>query len=146
MRFQGHRRRRQEDDCYSNNKTSNGSNIHQLKSAILISRASLSEVRGVGDMPRAMPWAMPRVMPWDMPLALPLAFPVFISSPQSPFMQSADARTSSPLCKRQRHNIRDASGKLVSKHIMSLEFMCRYIDWRKSRLAMLPSTRKRDRG
>ena len=55
MRFQGHRRRRQEDDCYSNNKTSNGSNIHQLKSAILISRASLSEVRGVGDMPRAMP-------------------------------------------------------------------------------------------
>ena len=61
-------------------------------------------------------------------------------------MQSADASTSSPLCKRQRHNSRDASGELVSKHIMSPEFICRYIDWRKSRLAMLPSTRKRDRG
>ena len=69
-----------------------------------------------------------------------------MSTPQSPFMQSADASTSSPLCKRQRHNSRDASGKLVSKHIMSPEFICRYIDWRKSRLAMLPSTRKRDRG
>ena len=38
MRFQGHRRRRhwQEDDGYSNNKRSNGSNTHPLKSAILI--------------------------------------------------------------------------------------------------------------
>ncbi len=46
MRFQGHRRRRQEDDGYSNNnKRSNGSNTHPLKSAILISRASRSEVR-----------------------------------------------------------------------------------------------------
>ena len=64
MRFQGHRRRRQEDDGYSNNKRSNGSNTHPLKSAILISRASRSEVRGVtvGDTPRAMPW-VPRVMP-----------------------------------------------------------------------------------
>jgi hypothetical protein len=52
----------------------------------------------------------------------------------------------SPICKRQRHNFRDASGKLVSKHIMSPELMRRYIEWRKSRLAMLPSTRKRDRG
>jgi hypothetical protein len=29
---------------------------------------------------------------------------------------------------------------------MSPEFICRYIDWRKSRLAMRPSIRKRDRG
>ncbi len=42
--FRG-RRRRQEDDGYSNNKRSNGSNTHPLKSAILISRASRSEVR-----------------------------------------------------------------------------------------------------
>jgi hypothetical protein len=36
MRFQGHRRRRQEDDGYSNNKRSNGSNTYPLKSTILI--------------------------------------------------------------------------------------------------------------
>ncbi len=69
MRFQGHRRRRQEDDGYSNNKRSNCSNTHPLKSAILISRASRSEVRGVGHTPRAMPWAMPRAMPRVMPRA-----------------------------------------------------------------------------
>ncbi len=45
MRFQGHRRRRQEDDGYSNNKRSNGSNTHPLKSAILKFRMSRSEVR-----------------------------------------------------------------------------------------------------
>jgi hypothetical protein len=55
MRFQGHRRRRQKIDGFSNNKRSNCSSTHPLKSAILISRASRSEVRGVGDMPRAMP-------------------------------------------------------------------------------------------
>ena len=72
MRFQGHRRRRQEDDGYSNNKRSNGSNTHPLKSAILISRASRSEVRGVGHTPRAMPWAMPLAMPRVQELCLGL--------------------------------------------------------------------------
>ena len=44
-RFQGPFRRRQKIDGFSNNKRSNGSNTHRLKSAILISRASRSEVR-----------------------------------------------------------------------------------------------------
>jgi hypothetical protein len=58
------------------------------------------------------------------------------------------ARTAapSPMCKRPRHNIRDSNGKLISKHKLSPEFRCKYIEWRKSRLALLPSTRKRDRG
>ena len=41
----GVRRRRQKVDGFSNNKRSNGSNTHPLKSAILRSRASWSEVR-----------------------------------------------------------------------------------------------------
>ena len=61
MRISGSGQRRQKVDDFSNNKRSNGSKTHPLKSAILLSRASRSEVRGVGqaaDMPRAMPWAM----------------------------------------------------------------------------------------
>jgi hypothetical protein len=68
-----------------------------------------------------------------------------MSTPQSPSLQSAEP-DASPISQRQRHNTRDLNGKLVSKHIMSPEFLCRYIEWRKSRLALLPSTRKRDRG
>ena len=41
----GVRRRRQKVDGFSNNKRGNGSNTHPLKSAILRSRASRSEVR-----------------------------------------------------------------------------------------------------
>jgi hypothetical protein len=61
-------------------------------------------------------------------------------------LQSEDAYTPSPICKRPRHNIRDSNGKLISKRKLSPEFLCKYIEWRKSRLALLPPTRKRDRG
>ena len=45
LRFQGPFRRPLKFEGYSNNKRSNGSNTHLLKFAILISRASRSEVR-----------------------------------------------------------------------------------------------------
>ena len=69
-----------------------------------------------------------------------------MSTPLMPSLQSADAYTPSPKCKRLRHDIRDSKGKLTSKQEMSPEFLCKYIEWRKSRLALLPSTRKRDSG
>ena len=62
----GVRRRRQKVDGFSNNKRSNGSNTHPLKSAILRSRASRSEVRSAGGL---SPCASPSVSPCASPSA-----------------------------------------------------------------------------
>ena len=69
-----------------------------------------------------------------------------MSTPRFVEQESLDACTGSPFCKPWRHNIRDVKGKLVRNQAMSPEFVLKYIEWRKSRVAMLDPTRKRDRG
>ncbi len=92
-----------------------------------------------GDRFRAMPRAMPRATGCFPDLGL-------MSTPRFVEQESLDACTGSPFCKPLRHNIRDVKGKLVRNQTMSPEFILKYIEWRKSRVAMLAPTRKRDRG
>ena len=74
MRFQGHRRRRQEDDGYSNNKRSNGSNTHPLKSAILKSERGPSRPTsfwvGGAISARLSAWLSARLSAWLSAYAL----------------------------------------------------------------------------
>ncbi len=137
MRFQGHRRRRQEDDGYSNNKRSNGSNTHPLKSAILISRASRSEVRHLRE-----PDSRRREARGDV--ANPSHGSAGIFSRQIfPSMSNA---VNSPIAltghvvptKQHRHAEVDSSGPKV-RFIPSSEFLAEFVEWRQSRMKILSS-------
>ena len=57
----------------------------------------------------------------------------------------ATPNAGSPIA-RSRHNKRELkSGKLVKTHVLSSDFLSKYVDWRKSRIVALPPNRKCDR-
>ena len=57
----------------------------------------------------------------------------------------ATPNAGSPIA-RHRHNKRELkSGLLVKTHVLSSDFLSKYVDWRKSRIVALPPNRKCDR-
>jgi len=129
MRFQGHRRRRQEDDGYSNNKRSNGSNTHPLKSAILISRASRSKVRHLRE-PDSRRREARDVARRRRESESRIRRNIF----------AIDSKFTDHVVptKQHRHAEVDSSGPKV-RFIPSSEFLAEFVEWRQSRMKILSS-------
>jgi hypothetical protein len=130
------------------NERSNGSNKHPLKSAILICRASRSEVRYLRvreKVPVSLGLSLGLSSHWDFVESLAIHFRVHMSSPLLPPNDLTQVESSPKRSLRQRHDSdrHDSTGRKII-YSYSFEFLSKYVEWRKSRFEALPSpsTRK----
>ena len=137
MRISGSGQRRQKVDDFSNNKRSNGSKTHPLKSAILISRASRSVVR----LLRESDWRRLGDVAATSPIRVTVKYIRVkisrrMSTPPSLFSSIAITELVNPKKKHFQSKC-DSHGRRIM-FLPSAEFLTAFLDWRQSRLEVLP--------
>ena len=133
MRISGSGQRRQKVNDFSNNKRSNGIKTHPLKSAILLSKASRSEVRHL----RESDWRRPGDVAATSPIRVTVKH-IRVIPVECPSLFSSIAITEHVNPKNKHCQSKCDSHGRRNMFLPSAEFLTEFLDWRQPRLEVLP--------